>query len=91
MNETRMAAFDPNAPGWEEIAERENQLREIDGRIAQTARQCCEDIEKHAPLTWIEANVALLEGMFHSRRLIIDELKRAGGYVTEAYERRRRA
>ncbi len=74
----------------DEIVFREHQLMEIDARIARTARACCEEIEKGGSVTAIDAHVTLLEGLFRGRFLILNELKRAGGYVTEAYERRRR-
>lgn len=91
MNETRIAAFAPDAPGYEEIARREAQLMEIDGKIARESRELCEEINRGEPLTAIDAHVTLLRGMYTSRDLILNELRRAGGYVTEAYERRRRA
>ena len=83
--EIRLAATPP-----EEIAFREAQLKVIDARIARVSRQCCEDIENGARLDAIDANIALLKGLYHSRELIIVELQRAGGYAVEAYERRRR-
>ncbi len=85
MNGMRMAVTPPD-----EIVFREHQLMEMDARIARTARACCEEIEKGAPVTAVDAHVILLEGLFHSRALILDQLKYAGGRVTEAYERRRR-
>lgn len=90
MNEARMAAFAPDAPGYEEIARREAQLMEIDGRIARVSRDLCTSIEIGEPVTAIDAHVTLLRGLYNSRDLILNELRRAGGYVTEAYERRRR-
>ena len=80
----RLAANPP-----EEIAFREAQLKEIDARIARVSRECCEDIARGAPVTWIDAHIALLKGLYNSREMIIVELQRAGGYVTDAYERRR--
>ena len=85
MNETRL-----QAPLPEDIAFREAQLAEIDARIARVSRECCEDMERGAGLDAIDAHVTLLKGMYLSRELILVELKRAGGRVTEAYERRKR-